>query len=99
MITTKEQAVELESKIETGLSEILGEEIQISMALTGRIKLCVDDGFMCLNRHDYSIDYFKYMGSYDYFVELYKNIKLFLAESKSDIDLLIYSYDNISRLE
>ena len=106
MIETLDEALELQKEIDSKLTKAVRkvtqsatDEAQISMALTGRIKVEYRDGYFNFNREDLSVSYFKFQGDYDDFIDLRNGISKVLATNRADINLLMNSYDNRRNLK
>lgn len=99
-IETHKEAIKLQSKLENIVNNVLGEkDIELSMALTGRLKVSIDSGYICFNRDYKTVDYIRYAGDYSVLKQyIGRLIDTFICY-KDDFDALMDSYDNISKLK
>lgn len=98
---TKKEAIALEALCEKWLSQIIGYGIEISMNLAGRLKISFDNGEkrFCINKDLETLGYITFTGEY-YDLECYKEeILECIKEHKEDFKLLLWSYENIDKLE
>ena len=96
---TEKHAMALEALMEKRLKLATEKDIEISMALTGRLKIDFDGCYINLNRKDFTIDYMRYTGSFHDFTELHGIICRTLEAYREDVDELIWSYDNRNELK
>lgn len=99
MIKTKKEAIDLQNKLDNILTEKLGIKTEISMSLSSRIKISWDKFYINLNREDISLYSIDYGGNYDDLLDICKKIKEVLLENSENINLLLESYGNISKLQ
>ena len=100
MITTKTEAIELQKHFDELLRDSLdyGTEVQISLALTNKIKVNLGGDFICFTRDEYEPCYLNYRGTYSDLSSIVTVIQNILHNNSNSISLLMESYDNISKL-
>jgi len=99
-IETHKEAIKLQSKLDNIVSNVLGEkDTELSMALTGRLKVSIDSNFICFNRDYKTVEYIRYIGDYNVLVDYINTLATVFAKYKDDFDALMDSYDNISKLK
>lgn len=91
---TKQEAINLETKIDQMFSKKLETNCEVSMALTGALKISVDDGFFNIKIDTKSVDWVKWNGDYETLQDYISKIKLVIEENVEKIDLLMQSYRN-----
>ena len=96
---TNKRALELEKLCDEKMSEYLGESCDVSMALTGRLKIMFEDGFITLNKAFNGADYVNYMGDYDDLVDKINRAVACVADNGRLFDMLIWSYHHRPELE
>ena len=96
---TKKEAIELENKCDELMSEYLGEDCTVSMALSGRFKVKFGDDYITLTKDIGTASYVKYHG---YYSDLEEHINLIIKCIKENTDIfnkLIWSYEHIREIE
>jgi hypothetical protein len=97
---TKEEAMKLENRCDKIMSGYLGRECIVSMALTGKLKICFDDGaYIAWNMTCDDVDYVCFVGFYDDLVETIGKIKECITDNRDIFDKLIWSYEYRRELE
>lgn len=98
---TKKEAVELQEQVEKELSEIVGDDCIISLALTNKLKICFKEhiDMICLNLDASGVDWISWCGWYDDLKHIIENALGYMRENKNIIDKLIWSYEHITELE
>jgi hypothetical protein len=98
----RKNAAKLQNKIENKISELLdGKNAEVSLSLSNKFKIETDDCRYFFNRGEFDLVFFK---STDYvYLEDLENIKnkleKYLYDNKKEINLLIWTYENITILE
>lgn len=64
------------------------------MALTGALRISLDDGFFNIKADTQVIDWVKWSGDYDTLQNCINSSVLVIRENKEKIDLLMQSYRN-----
>jgi len=100
MITTKSEAIELQNHFDKLLCASLDYEdnVQISLSLTNKIKVEFGEDFICFTKDEFEPCYLSYRGSYSELLSIVTVIQNVLHNNSNSIDLLMESYDNISKL-
>ena len=96
---TKQEACDLENMCGTLMSKCVGEECRVSLALTGRLKISFNDGFITLKKDRSGVDYVKYVGYYEDLEDIIKRALSCVNSNTSLLDKLIWSYEHIRELE
>lgn len=96
---TKQEALELERSCDEKMSSYLNEDCEMSLALTGKLKISFDNGFFTLNTKKYSVCYVKYMGDYADLLEKIDQAITCIKENREEFDKLIWSYEHIRDLD
>jgi hypothetical protein len=100
MIKTKAEAIKLEKEIENIIGKnIVDDTVEVSMSLTGRLQVRFREGFINVNLDYKTIDFIKYEGLYESFIETTNKIISVLSKHKEELDLLIESYENRRNLK
>lgn len=89
---TKQEAIDLESKVDKLFSEKLETDCEISMALTGALRISSKDGFISIDTKMQVVDWVKWNGFYDDLQDYINKAILTIRENKEKIDLLMQSY-------
>ncbi len=89
---TKKEAIELESSIDKLFSEKLETECEVSMALTGALRIFLDGGFFNIKADTETVDWVKWNGDYADLWSYIDKAILVIRENKEKIDMLIQSY-------
>jgi len=95
----RSEALALENKMQDLLREATKENIEISLALTGRIRIQWDETTITFNKGDLSVNWVSYTGYYGTLVEAIESAQRVFSENRKDFDLLVWSYENIRTLE
>lgn len=94
---TRQEAIELETKLETALTDFLGKEVEFSMALTSRLRVTSADWFINFE-DDGEPSYIKYVGDYDDLKEYLIKIKQFFVDNAEELKDLKWTYNHQSEL-
>lgn len=97
---TKEEASKLENRCDKIMSGYLGKECTVSMALTGKLKVCFNDGdYITWNVTTNNVDYVRFVGFYDELVENVGKIKECIDDNRDIFEKLLWSYSHQYELE
>lgn len=91
---TKQEAIDLESEIDKLFSEKLETDCEVSMALTGALRISVDYGFFNIKVDTQVVDWVKWSGDYETMQDYINKSVLIIRENKEKIDFLMQSYRN-----
>ena len=95
---TKTEAIELENKCDKLMSEYLKENCNVSLALTGKLKIEFDGNYITLNTKLRETDYVRYTGFYDDLqVIIHKAFDCF-DDYEDMFNKLIWSYEHIKEI-
>ncbi len=89
---TKKEAMELESSIDKLFSEKLETECEVSMALTGALRVSLDGGFFNIKVDTETVDWVKWNGDYGTLQDYINKSILTIRGNKEKIDMLMQSY-------
>lgn len=98
---TKKQAVALEALCEKLIKQAIGDEVQVSMTLAGRLRFTYGygDKKISFKKDLKTVSWINYNGEYTDFLEEVEKIIACMTEYESDFKLLVWSYDNRDQLE
>ena len=97
---TKQEAHRLEKLCDDLMTYYLKTECEVSMALTGRLKISFDNSYINVNRgDDVSIHYINYHGLYNDLQEYIDKILSCVTNNKEIFDNLVWSYEHRGELE
>jgi hypothetical protein len=96
---TKQEAIELESKCDELMSEYIKEECNVSMALTGKLKIIFDDNYIVFDKALRAVHYINYTGDYQDLMDIIRQAFFCIYDHKSMFDRLIWSYEHMRELE
>lgn len=91
---TKQEAIDLEKEIDKLFSEKLETDCEVSMALTGALRISVDYGFFNIKVDTELVDWVKWNGFYDVLQDYINKAILVIRQNKEKLDLLLQSYRN-----
>lgn len=91
---TKQEARDLELEIDKLFSERLETDCEVSMALTGALKVSVYEGFFNIKVDKNAVDWVKWNGDYGILQDYIRNAILVISENKERIAELMQSYHN-----
>lgn len=93
---TKQEACKIEETCDALMSHYLKTECEVSMALTGKLKIYFDDNYITVNRmrQELSVDYVRYVGFMDDLQEYINKAFLCLTEHSDTFNMLMWSYDH-----
>ena len=101
---TKLEAIELQAYFEEKIMKLIGEEgVLISLSLSNKIKIDTNDIRFLFHKKEFNLVEFRVLNRYNFIsiedLLLTKNkIENLFKEEKDKIDLLIWSYENITKL-
>ena len=100
---TESEAIELQTKIEKELSTRLGEGCEVSLSLSGGLKVSLieSDGYIIFD-HQYPLEevsYVRWNWYFDALLEAIEVIKDYFKERGEEIYQLIWSYEHYRELE
>ena len=96
---TKSEAIELENKIDKDLTDLLRMECNISLSLTNRVKVSMEDSnYLCFDKDLHTIDYLHFNGKYDNLIGIVWKLRNYFVLNVPDIENLIWSYEHIREL-
>jgi hypothetical protein len=99
VIMTKKDAIALEALCEKWLSEMLGDEVEISMVLTGRLKVRLKNGdYITIDKNFIEPSYCCWCGYYTDLVNTISKIIQCFQVHEVDFRQLAWSYENRSLL-
>jgi hypothetical protein len=97
---TKEEAIQLENRCDKIMSQYLGEECIVCLALSGRLKIMFNEGdYVTWNMDTNNPAYINYRGFYRDLQKYVKSIKTCISDNFDIFDQLIYSYEHRKELE
>jgi hypothetical protein len=96
---TKQEACKLETTCDALMSHYLKTDCEVSLALSGRLKISFDDGYITINTKTGTVDYISYTGFYSDLQEYIDKIMLCLIEHTDVFNKLIWSYEHRRELE
>lgn len=96
---TKQEAIHLEREIDLLFSKELKTDVKVSMALTGALKISVDEGFFNVKVDTQVIDWVNWTGFYFHLQNYINKATLVIRQNKEKIDLLMQSYEDSKKLE
>lgn len=91
---TKQEAIELENEVDKLFSEKLETDCEVSMALTGALRISVDYGFINIKVDSQAVDWVKWSGDYEVLKDFINKSILVIRENRNKLDMLIQSYYN-----
>lgn len=89
---TKQEALDLEKEIDKLFSEKLETDCEVSMALTGALRISVNDGFFNIKADTQAVAWVKWSGDYETMQDYINKAILAIMENKEKIDTLMQSY-------
>ena len=90
---TKQEALDLEAKIDDIFSKATGRECSCSMTLLGSFSVSFGRSFVNISKYDLqSPDWVKYDGDYDELMDCISAIQKTIRENMEDVKLLLDSY-------
>lgn len=97
---TKQEACRIEETCDALMSRYLKTECEVSMALTGKLKISFDGNYITVNRmgDELSIDYVRYVGFMDNLQDDIDRAFSCLREHANTFDTLMWSYDHRGEL-
>lgn len=96
---TKQEASKLETTCDALMSHYLKTECEVSLALSGKLKISFDDGYITVNRSSGAVDYIRYTGFYSDLQEYIDKIMICLIDHTDIFNSLIWSYEHRRELE
>jgi len=95
---TRQEAMDLETKCDQLMSEYLRTKCNVSLALSGKFKVCFDDNYITFDKKDMSVVYVNVHGYYSDLKVTVNFIVRCVSENRELFDKLIWSYEHISEL-
>ena len=89
---TKQEAIELESQMDKLFSEEFGIDCQVSMSLTGALRISFENGFINIKTDTQVVDWVKWNGFYDDLRDYINKVIIVIRENKEKINMLMESY-------
>ena len=97
---TKQEAIDLENKADELMTEALGENAMVSLALSEYLRVMYDDGnIICINRDGRYVGWVKYSGFKEDLEDDSNKILKVVRENQELFQQLIWSYENRGELE
>lgn len=91
---TKQEAIDLEAKMDDIFSKATGKDCSCSMTLTGTFRVSFGENFVNINKYDLqSPDWVKYSGDYEELMDCISAIQKAIRENVEDVKLLLKSYN------
>lgn len=99
----RSEAIELQTDIEKSIEnllEITYDKVTVQLSLSNKFKVCIDDLELLYNRNNFDLVCFRNCSyiDFDVFNVLKNTIQAYLIKNSEKIKLLIWSYDNQSKL-
>ena len=96
---TQKEAYDLQLLCESYLSKKLGEDVQLSLALSGKIKVSIEAGdSFTLTKDMKEIEYIDYTGWIDSLKDICNIIIKCVNDNRERFEQLLWSYQNIKNL-
>lgn len=96
---TTQEAIELEERCDSLMSEYLKEDCTVSMALSNRFKISFDSNYITLSKTLDGAYYVRYVGFYNDLAEYINSAIKCVKDNKEVFDKLIWSYEHMTELE
>lgn len=97
---TKAEAIELENRCDKIMSGYLGMPCTVSMALSGSLKIELNDGdYITWKMSSNRVDYINYVGFYSDLEDDINNIQGCISENYDIFKDLMWSYEHRGELE
>lgn len=96
---TKQEAIDLENKADELMTETLGENAMVSLALSGYLQVVYDGNTVCINRDATYVGWVNYSGFKEDLEEDCNKILKVVRENQELFQQLIWSYKNSGELE
>lgn len=96
---TKQEACELEKLCDELMSKYLKTDCEVSLALSGKLKIYFGGNYITLNRRAGCVDYVSYVGFYSDLQEYIDNAILCVVEHADAFNKLVWSYEHIMELK
>ena len=95
---TKQEALEIENKCDELMSKYIKEPCNMSMALSGRLKVSFGENYITLDKEYEGADYIKYYGFYEDLGCIIESVGVCIKENKELFERLIWSYNHCKEL-
>ena len=97
---TKKEALELETKCDTLISEATGHDCSVSQALGGNLRIQFGENNISINKYDLDTpEWVHYIGDYGDLQSFIISVRVAIRENKELFEKLMWSYANIRELE
>ena len=93
---TQKEALQLQTVCEQKLRENhpYKMEMELSMALTGRLRIATDSGWVNMRYPTMELDWIKWNGTYTDLMELVEYLRTTIPKFTGHFDKLMWSYNN-----
>lgn len=98
---TRNEAIDIQNKCDKLISDTIDSKCEVSMALTGKLKVSYDSNFITFAIKDdgIGVDYISYTGWYEDLMVDVDRIRDCLTDNFYMFNQLMWSYRNIDKLE
>ena len=95
----RSDAIALQEAIESRLSSLADKDLQISQALTGKLRVQIGESFLTFDHKTGEICYLHFTGFYSDLEEIKRAIKKIIKEHPHTLERLLWSYNHCTELE
>ena len=95
---TKQEAQALERVCDSLMSHYLKEECTVYMALSGKLRIAINDYYITINTKTRTANYIRFTGFYEDLQEHIHNAITCITENPGVFDKLIWSYEHVREL-
>lgn len=96
---TKQEAINLENKCDELMSKYTKEKCNVSLALTGKLRIEFDGNYITLNKKLREADYVRYVGYYEDLCLIVDQAFNCIEDHEDMFDKLIWSYEHVRELK
>lgn len=97
---TREEAKVLELACDKLLSDAVGENCSVSMALAGHLRIRFGENNMTISKHDlFTVEWINYTGDFTVLLDEIDVIQKTIQENIESFKRLMWSYEHIRELE